>query len=505
MPAILPDPNQQQPPMQQAQQPATLPSFSGTGNPILDELHTAHASLSPHAQQALAMSLPATALPATPQPGAQPQPAQQQPRQAPLATGPQPRMLPSTQLQQQGSGISQIHNPFARHALEVADAVGGAFFPRIAAALPGTELHHEQLVNQQRGNEAHEQTAQLEQAKLGEEAAQTANLQAQPELHQAQAQLAQEKQHSTEQHQAAQLAETTNHHQQQTDSQLRQHGYKMGETGQIEPLTYGEMSPDQQAVHDLKASQQELTDANASLSKAKKDGIPATMQMAQQRIAVARQNAATAAGRLGLSRAQYDAEYLGTDEGGKALPGATMDQTGKPMGTKMGTQDKITTTTRGKSEQAGIILKAGEDLKQQIDLHKDKLGNISSYWDAAKNGTPLADPVVSSLMAQMKSYAALQAAAHGYKGSQVMSEFEKEIGGIPKNPEAIKAAIDGIGRTMTTISAAGHPHGGSQGGAPQGGGNSDLINVQIPGQPPGQIHASQKDAFLKKYPNAKVQ
>lgn len=34
---------------------------------------------------------------------------------------------------------------------------------------------------------------------------------------------------------------------------------------------------------------------------------------------------------------------------------------------------------------------------------------------------------------------------------------------------------------------------------------SDLINVQIPGQPPGQIHASQKAAFQKKYPNAVIQ
>jgi hypothetical protein len=34
---------------------------------------------------------------------------------------------------------------------------------------------------------------------------------------------------------------------------------------------------------------------------------------------------------------------------------------------------------------------------------------------------------------------------------------------------------------------------------------SDLINVQIPGQRAGQIHASQKAAFQKKYPNATFQ
>jgi hypothetical protein len=39
----------------------------------------------------------------------------------------------------------------------------------------------------------------------------------------------------------------------------------------------------------------------------------------------------------------------------------------------------------------------------------------------------------------------------------------------------------------------------------QGGDGSEMITVQIPGHPPGKIHASQKDAFLKKYPNATVQ
>ncbi len=38
-----------------------------------------------------------------------------------------------------------------------------------------------------------------------------------------------------------------------------------------------------------------------------------------------------------------------------------------------------------------------------------------------------------------------------------------------------------------------------------GTGGDDMITVQIPGQAPGKIHASQKAAFLKKYPTATVQ
>jgi hypothetical protein len=43
----------------------------------------------------------------------------------------------------------------------------------------------------------------------------------------------------------------------------------------------------------------------------------------------------------------------------------------------------------------------------------------------------------------------------------------------------------------------------SVGGNTPGGGN-DSISVQIPGQAPGTIHASQLAAFKAKYPNAKV-
>ena len=44
-----------------------------------------------------------------------------------------------------------------------------------------------------------------------------------------------------------------------------------------------------------------------------------------------------------------------------------------------------------------------------------------------------------------------------------------------------------------------------RGGGRSAGQQEDMISVQIPGHPPGKIHVSQKAAFMKKYPNAKVQ
>lgn len=45
-------------------------------------------------------------------------------------------------------GISQIHNPVLRGLARTADVIGSVFAPRLDMAIPGTNLHHEMLVNQ---------------------------------------------------------------------------------------------------------------------------------------------------------------------------------------------------------------------------------------------------------------------------------------------------------------------------------------------------------------------
>jgi len=50
-------------------------------------------------------------------------------------------------LEQTGSGVSQVHSPWARIPLQILDAIGSGFFPRVAAEIPGTTAHHGQLVN----------------------------------------------------------------------------------------------------------------------------------------------------------------------------------------------------------------------------------------------------------------------------------------------------------------------------------------------------------------------
>lgn len=359
-------------------------------------------------------------------------------------------------LQSSPSGIGGIHNPVLRTGLQVGDALLSSFLPGLAQGIPGTQLHHNELVREARGNVAQGENQANEESKRGLQAAQTAEQASLPELHDTQAQNAALKNQNANQLAVSKQAETASHHQQQLDSTLREHGFKRDETGGIIPLPYGEMSEPQQAVHDLKASQQELADARSALVKAQKDGIPAAAQLAQKRIENAQMNAVTAAKRLGLQEKEYEANYHGT-EGGVALPGAPADAAGNPVGPRIANATKQTGQIASRANQAAVIKESGDNLIKEIDSKAGKVGNLGSYWKQYINGTPISDPQVSGLMTSLASFAALQPALHGFRGAQALKEFEKSIGGIPKDPEALKASIRSIQGTAGIVEKHGAP------------------------------------------------
>src|SRR5262249_43946262 len=130
--------------------PQNLPA---TGeNPILTEIQRAHASLSPHAKLAIqqaAVQPPSSELDHAVMSGPSAVPP------APKMTMPPVASAPPTQaqarlnhLEDTGSGISQIHSLWARVPLQIAEGIGNAFAPAITQAIPGTQLHHNMLVNQ---------------------------------------------------------------------------------------------------------------------------------------------------------------------------------------------------------------------------------------------------------------------------------------------------------------------------------------------------------------------
>jgi hypothetical protein len=124
--------------------------------------------------------------------------------------------------------------------------------------------------------------------------------------------------------------------------------------------------------------------------------------------------------------------------------------------------------------QAGAIERAGDNLITAINQNKGKFGNMQAIFNNAFLGTPLDDPVAHGLAVQIASFAALQPALHGSKGLKAMQEFERLIGGLPTNPDALIAGIQSIQGTAGAI--RNQP---TAGGAPAGGGGTPDIDADF--------------------------
>jgi hypothetical protein len=222
------------------------------------------------------------------------------------------------------------------------------------------------------------------------------------------------------------------------------------------PLTRDEMSETEQATLDLKQSQQDAAAARAEVDRNKNNPNSPAYKAAMGRLQVAAKNVETAAGRLGLAKDTFNANYLGTGPDGQALPGAALTENGTPVGVRVSNVTKPTNATRSKAEQAGVIKQQGEDILKQIDANPDLYGVVAGRWNelqAGKFGN--ASQEVRDAYTSLKSFAALQPALHGARGIGMMHEFEDAVGNMGNDPDALKGSINSLLRTAGAFQKAG--------------------------------------------------
>ncbi len=82
------------------------------------------------------------------------------------------------ELEDRGSGISQIHSPWARIPLQILDALGSTVLPAAMMGIPGTSLHHQVLVRGARGDVTEDEALATGKAQREHLAAESANQQA---------------------------------------------------------------------------------------------------------------------------------------------------------------------------------------------------------------------------------------------------------------------------------------------------------------------------------------
>lgn len=169
---------------------------------------------------------------------------------------------------------------------------------------------------------------------------------------------------------------------------------------------------------------------------------------------------------IGFSGGKAVAVYPGQNEPPGFRNAATESRVGSP-----------TTQEMNRSAQAQVVIDTGRDLENWINQNRDKLGKLGDYWQQIVSGTPVSDPTISEFQTRVASYAALQAAAHQFRGANVMKDFEGKIGGPAKNPDAVISAIHGIESTMNRLRTVGG--GGGASNALPGGITLDEINAEL--------------------------
>ena len=244
-----------------------------------------------------------------------------------------------------------------------------------------------------------------------------------------------------------------------TNAALAAYGFKLDPDKGIVPLSYEELSPTQQAVHDLKQSQSEQAEATAALRAAQAANAPEQIKLAQQRIRVAQQNAQTAAGRLGLSHDIFNMHAFGTGPDGKPLPGAMEDDNGNTIGTALQGNVKPTTQARDAATRAGI----GENLESRIRQQlKDPairtqigplLGRAKNFQEFIGN----LPPELSQFGNDLTSYAAFQAGMHPVRGIGALQYFDKVVGGLGQTPEQLEGKLNSGHAVAEDVKNAGKP------------------------------------------------
>lgn len=458
--------------------------LSMSGNPILDELD----GLSPQAKgtlqrvhsEALATPPPMTGQtmtpPVAPAP-ASPQPIQQPPTPDPNSAQPmqiappKPRVTALTpdadmqahsgelnRLEGSKSGIAGIKSPWARIPLQIADAVGGAFFPGIEQQLPGTEGHHRLLINEAKATVGSDQNQLNAQQKRGLEAAQTNAQESVPEFRQGTVENNAQKNTNTADHNTAMLAANHEKLVAQTNAKLSKDGYVLDpDTMEERPMKPTEMSDPAQTAMALKRSQKEEQEALSEYHKAQTSAEPIKLQQAEQRLSVARQNSSIASQNASLRGKEYEMHSRGT-ENGVPLPGALQDNNGQTVGTINAPNVRPTSAERTKGDLAKSV---DFQIKTMRDIIARRGDEFFGPGNGRANNLKIAignnDPEALKFKAATDFLSEHAAGMFGSRSNPVITSI-KDLYSPHFEPKSLLAALDQAQGTSNEFRNAGTIH-----------------------------------------------
>jgi hypothetical protein len=388
---------------------------------------------------------------------------------------------------------------------KIGNIAGDVLDPAAMARIPGTELHRD--LTEEAAGEDLGKAQTRETAEAGEKNREK-HEENQADINQQKADLALDKAEE------AQKKDLGAH-----EVALRKLGLKTNPDdpkGQPIPLTREDMSETEQAALDVKAAQVQGTQARAALDQIKADPNSPQNKATLERIRVMAQNASTSAGKLGLDKNKFMADYFGLGPDGNPLPGSPTDEkTGKPIGPRVahGAAAENPGSERLKrSDLTYNTIHNGQQLQDIISRRPDLFGKFAGRFSTFNEAIGTDDKDLAQLAIIGHNYALASNGMHGVRSAEAVAKTEKDLLNQYRNsPEATIAAITaGMQSGQTFIDAANRgkkplpdtqpnqkPAGATAGGAAGPPPPAGKVAVFSPEGERHFVNEGQADAFLK--------
>lgn len=199
-------------------------------------------------------------------------------------------------------------------------------------------------------------------------------------------------------------------------------------------------------------SQTDLASARADVENSKNDPNSLAYKTAQQRLQQAEEGHRIAAGRLQLQQDEYTANYLGKDNKGNALPGATKDDQGNPIGPRVANAGATSADRLKRSDLARNVETNAIGFKQMIKDNPDLFGKVAGRFTTVQQMMGSNDPAIAKIGVAVHNMALASNGAHGVRSQEAVQETQNEILNHFRNgPEATIAAVDELVGSVQTF------------------------------------------------------
>ncbi len=235
----------------------------------------------------------------------------------------------------------------------------------------------------------------------------------------------------------------------------RKSGLKLGENGQFVPIGEEDMSETEKNVEAFKKAQTELEQARTLSEQAKSDPNSPVYKMVQQRLLTAQQNAATAAGRLGLSTLQTNSRIFGRDSQGAPIPGAMITDSGETVGSTYSQNVRPTGTERNKADLANSAHEQIQSMKGIVQARPDIFGPIEGRSTDFSAWVGSQDPDAQRFRAARTIAGDHLAGVFGGRSEAALSALDDAIGHFKDNPAAVMAGLDQLDKANDSFVKAG--------------------------------------------------